>query len=208
MARDTLVRDFSKQSRTTLALRIAILSCSFFVSGCAVRTSQGEHYIGPVLYTTGQQATVQSMSEQRHFPVLVEVGTQWGLSIGVIRRVRAVPLILDEMGQRHSANQPEHIRSWGMIRLSPTTFLSLLYLRATPSEPPKFLARSILGISLGVGSEQYTLTAGMKHVTEVRPITEGIHRLCYQSGAPERMSYVVAERLESLSQLPCGRILL
>ena len=191
-----------------LALRIVILSCSFFASGCAVRTSQAEHYIGPILYTTGQQATVQSMSEQRHFPFLAEVGTQWGLSIGVIRRVRAVPLVLDEMGRLDSANQPEHIRSWGMIRLSSTTFLSLLYLRSTPSKPPEFLARSILGVSLGVGSEQYALTAGMKHVADVRPITKGIHRLCYQSGAPERMNYVVAERLESLSQLPCGRILL
>lgn len=206
MVLEPFISALPKQHLPALTLCIALLSCPFFINGCAVRTSQAEYYFGPVLYTTGQQATVQSMSEQTHFPFLAEAGTQWGLSIGVIRRVRAIPLILNAAGLPAPSNQLEHLTSWGGIQLSSNTFLSLFYLRATPSEPPEFLARSIVGASIGVGSEQNTLTAGIKYVTEFRPLTSGIHRLCYQSGAPGRMNYVVAERVESLSQFPCGRI--
>jgi hypothetical protein len=203
---ELFVSAFTKQRFSTLTLGIILLNCSLFSNGCAIRTSQAEHYFGPMLYTTGQQATVQSMSEQRHFPFLAEIGTQWGLSVGIIRRVRAIPLILDEMGKPDSTNRLEHIWSWGGIQLSSNTFLSLLYLLASPSDPPEFLARSIVGASIGIGSEQNALTAGTKRMTEFRPLTSGIHRLCYQSEAPGRMNYVVAERLESISQFHCGRI--
>lgn len=194
-----------KRLLSALAFCLAVLSCSILVSACAIRTSQAEHYLGPVLYTTGRHATVQSMSEQLHFPLLAEVGTQWGLSVGVVRRVRAVPLILNTEGAPDPANQPEHLISWGLLQLSSNTFLSPLYLRVTPSEPPEFLVRSVVGASIGVGSEQNTLTAGMKHMTEFRPVTSGIHFLCYQSARPGRMSYVVSEQPELFSRLACGR---
>lgn len=194
-----------KQGVSALAFCLALLSINLFINACAIRTSESEHYFGPVLYTTGRHATVQSMSEQLHFPFLIEAGTQWGVSVGTVKRVRSSPLLINEAGIPDSTNQPERLTSLGGIQLSSNLFLSLLYLRATPNQSPEFLARTTIGATLGIGSEQTTLTAGIKQVTELRPSTPGLHYLCFQSSLPERMTYVVTERPESLSQFDCGR---
>jgi hypothetical protein len=169
------------------------------VSGCAYRTSDAEHYLGPVVYVTGSQATVQSMSEQIHFPALLEAGSQWGLSIGVMKRVRAVPLFMnDDPALMHKANMPERLLSWGGIWLSRNMLLNIGYLRVIQSSEPQFVARSVVGATATLGRETNALSAGSTQITYVRGVEDSLRILCYESAAPEKMVFVTVNKLDDV----------
>jgi hypothetical protein len=144
------------------------------------------------------------MSEQIHFPALLEAGSQWGLSVGVIKRVRAVPLFMnDDPTLMNKANIPERLLSWGGVWLSRNMLLNLGYLRVIQSSEPQFLARSVVGATAMLGRETNALSAGSTQVTYVRAVKDGLRFLCYESAAPERMVFLSVKKLTDVPDPFC-----
>ncbi len=150
------------------------------LTGCAWRTQRAEHVFGPTLYRFHQNATNLSVvSQTAHFPVLMEGGTQWGLSLGYSRRLsltpRPAPASLTNSGLPSA---------WGGQAKPGRWQWSWLYLRAPLQAPPFFIARGLVGLQAGAGTEESALSLGYSSMTSTRPEPDSLYSLDYDSRRP------------------------
>jgi hypothetical protein len=149
--------------------------CRFFFifllllsSGCVIRTESQEHFLGPVWYRfSGPPVTEANISQMKHFGLLLEAVSQWGLAIGFSERTAISPAGSGEGEMRHPIwSQPFSLTSspesgrWGF---------SLLYLRGEAVPKPVFVSRTTYGASVAVGSETSAVTLGAGNRTILRP---------------------------------------
>jgi hypothetical protein len=142
------------------------------------------------------------VSEQRHFLVLIETGQQWGMSVGWNARVAVSPRRggggLDESEKappwRWSTpfGSPEEGR-WN---------LSLIYLAGERVPGAEFISRSTIGARMGIGAEVKALSIGAVSETQLRPRSDAMYVLSYDSSRPLETSFQVwdsgADFLQSL----------
>ena len=172
-----------------------LFGASVLIGGCAWRAENTEHYFGPVLfrYAAPPQANAH-VSEQRHLLVLIEAGQQWGVSVGWNTRVAVSPRRGDG-GLRESEKAPPW--RWSMplgLFGSPEEGrwnLSLIYLVGERVPSAEFVSRSTIGARMGIGSEVKALSIGAVRETQLRPRSDAVYALSYDSRRPLETNFQV-----------------
>ncbi len=176
---------------SSLAALIVLASQS---AACAVRTTSSEHYFGPVLFRSMRPPQGRAhVHETRHFGVLFESGTQWGILLGFIDRIAAAPLEVDSIANIHESNGPD--THWtkalgGVDEVDQSDWqFSLLHLRGGPRRRPEFLARTVVGSEIGFGAESRAVSIGYSRTAVLRVPDDQICALHFISDAPLAMRF-------------------
>jgi hypothetical protein len=150
-------------------------------TGCAIRLSGREHYLGPVLYRSTPPCRPDGdLAQTAHVGMLVEAGSQWGATIGLADRIVAAPVdaacteTWAALAPLRFGTTPEH---WS---------LSLLYLRRTPLREPVFVRRRVVGARATVGTEMRSVSIGAVTTTAVTPPPDVLCALHFSERAPLR----------------------
>lgn len=142
--------------------RVAVLSAALLASGCAWHAAGTEHYFGPVLFRyreTPDHGTL--VSEVIRLAVAGEAGRQWGISVGMSRRLMAA-------AQDSCIEKEEPISPRLRVALSPYgtphpgrwTF-SPVYLRVDHLAETRFVSRTLYGAEVTAGHETSALSLGV-----------------------------------------------
>jgi len=166
------------------------VAVSFLLSGCAWRTQQADHLLGPAWYRfaepfAGKAAAFQSM----HFPLLLEGGHQWGVSLGRIQRLALVASEIDATDP--PAGGEGAPRGWLVSPRSGRWRWSWFYLRAPLRRPAEFVWRSTVGAHGGIGGEGRGVTLGYSSVTSLTPRHEALYELNFDSCHPLSATFVM-----------------
>lgn len=173
-------------------LRItAVAFLSHTLTGCVWKGATTDHYIGPLLFG-GQKsrARIDSINEQVHFPALVESGRQWGISLGVMRRITGSPQVVDA-SQSTKRSGAEILHPFFSIPITKSLSLSPIYLRIDRQTSPELRIRSLVGFQGSVGDEGNFLSVGLSTTREFVPLQNGAYILCHDSQRPLETTFVV-----------------
>ncbi len=189
-------------------LHVLVLSV-LLLSGCAWRTGQVEHYVGPVLFRyMGPPGGEAHVIQVKHLGLSGEVGTQWGLSVGLSERTAIAP-------QAFSAAEPRppiESARWSMplSLLSPPVAerwnLSFLYLRGEGVPKPRFVRRVIYGVGVHFGSEARAVSVGVASRTLLEPPMDALSVLRFDESRPLETRFAVWHDAPELD-LPVSEIL-
>lgn len=183
-----------------------LLSALCLQPGCAWRSQEAEHYFGPVMYRhSDPQSGKAYLGEQIHFPFLLEGGDQWGVAIGLSRRLVASPNMIKKSGKRES-----DLSLWKWTK--PLSFFSdssgnewnfsLIYLRGDGLKGSSLFSRSQFGGSVGIGEEARNISLGITKKVEIYPIHEGLYFLEYNSDRPNETRYEIwVDDFENISNI-------
>lgn len=173
-------------------------------TGCVWRGENADHYVGPLLFGSRQySAKIASLEEQIHFPIVIESGKQWGLSVGVLRHITATPNVIGEQDATISHSTKEISRSLLSLPVTKTLTLSLFYLRIDRAADSEFIIRSLIGVQGSVGEEGNFLSAGLSTTRQFTPHHEGTYLLCHDSHRPFETTFVVFKNSAQFSPMPC-----
>lgn len=180
-----------------LAKACAFISAVCLLSGCAWRTTRADHLLGPAMYRYAEPSAERATAFQSlHFPLLVEGGHQWGISVGGIQRFALAPARMDFTNSLTS--EMEMPRGW-LIDPKPGRWRwSWFYLRAPVRHPPEFIWRRLVGIHGGVGRETRAITLGYSSVTALTPRQEAIYELDFNSRRPLEATFVANSLAEAV----------
>ncbi len=182
---------------------IALLICTLG-SGCVWRGATADHYIGPLLFGTERfHARAARIDEQVHFPALIESGQQWGISVGIVRRMTASPRVIDASQPVSTRPATEAPRPFFSLPISKALSLSPFYLRIERETSPEFRIRSLVGFQGSVGAEGNFLSAGLATTREFIPHHEGSYLLCHDSRAPLETTFVVYKNGTGFTSTSC-----
>ena len=104
------ISTFHERRAKNLLFILLVIPCFVFLSGCIWRTASEDHYFGPVLVReTNATQEKAFVSQQVHFPFVLEGGTQWGVSLGYQKRIVAVPQELTGKSQKQIAEPGSNV---------------------------------------------------------------------------------------------------
>jgi hypothetical protein len=182
---------------------IVLLVCTLG-NGCVWRGATADQYIGPLLFNTERFPTrAASIDEQVHFPALIEWGQQWGISVGIVRRVIASPRVIDASQPVIRRSTIEASRPFFSIPITKNLSLSPFYLRIEHKPSPEFRIRSLVGFQGSVGAEGNFLSVGLATTREFIPRHGGPYLLCHDSRAPLETTFVVYKNSTGFTSTPC-----
>lgn len=182
---------------------IALLVCTLG-SGCVWRGATADHYIGPLLFSTERfYAKAARIDEQVHFPALIESGQQWGISVGIVRRMTASPRVIDASQPASKPLATEASRPFFSLPISKTLSLSPFYLRIERKTSPELRIRSLVGFQGSMGAEGSFLSIGLATTREFIPRHEGSYLLCHDSRAPLETTFVVYKNNTGFTSAHC-----
>jgi hypothetical protein len=183
---------------------IALLVVCALGSGCVWRGAAADHYIGPLLFGTERfHARAASIDEQVHFPALIELGQQWGISVGIVRRITASPRMIDVNQPVSMRPATEASRPLFSIPISKNLSLSPFYLRIERMTIPELRIRSLVGFQGSVGNEGNFLSVGLSTTREFVPLQNGTYVLCHDSHRPLEMTFAVYKYRNGGSPITC-----
>lgn len=173
-------------------------------TGCVWRGDSADHYIGPLFYGPLQtSAKVGHIDEQVHFPILIETGRQWGVSLGIMRRIAASPRIINPSQPLDQLATPEIVRQFLSIPITRRLAFSPLYLRIDRRTNPEFKIRSLVGFQTSGGEDGYFLSAGLATTREFIPRHVGPYMLCHESRNPLDTTLVIYRNSTDVLSAPC-----
>ncbi len=165
-------------SFTTLCLLL-------LTSGCIWRTSDTDHFWGPTFIRINQppQGKAYLWEERPLIPLVLEGGDHIGLTLGFLRRLAANPLERDKQSSLQwcpgllstSCSTPTAYDGWQW---------SFLHGQIIHHFSPEFHDRSVLGASVGAGSDGYHTTLGYSADTRQRPQDNAYYIFCYSRNNP------------------------
>jgi hypothetical protein len=144
----------------TLVLSVVI---GMLISGCAWRTADTLHHVGPVLFRFHPpDASTGGISDLVHIGPFIEGGEQWGMSLGVTERIAVAPSFPGSTAAPAGTAMAESPVRWPAFdALEPGRWhLSLLYLRIRAASAPALVLRQIYGLELTIGSEARAASLG------------------------------------------------
>lgn len=153
-----LLSRFGTTARDVFFWRNLVLIISAcLLSGCTWRTLQADYLLGPVRYRFSEPSTEKAAVFQSvHFPVLIEGGSQWGVSIGGIHRLALSSARFDSVDPADDVHATP--RGW-LIHPQPRRWQwSWIYLRAPLRGRPEFIRRSMVGVQGGAGGEERAIS--------------------------------------------------
>lgn len=169
---------------------ITLLQC-----GCVWRTSTSEHYIGPVLFRYAASSAYEAVVWQhRHFPLVVEAGRQWGMSLWWFDRIAAFPKDLDEPEHQRV---PTSWRRWWLPFSSGEEISqgewawSPFYLRGDSLPIPEFVCRTHLGLVIEMGAEARSAGFGFSQSTQLIPHDHAFYVFRFDKTRPMNTRFVV-----------------
>ncbi|MEX5220069.1 MAG: hypothetical protein NW701_19785 [Nitrospira sp.] len=167
----------------------AIAFLSYTLTGCVWRGRTTDHYIGPLLFGTEEpRAKVERIDEQVHFPALIESGRQWGISLGIVRRITAIP---QRVGAGRSMKRLGTSTPFFIIPITKHLALSPIYLRINRQTGPELRIRSLVGFQGAMGDEGNFLSIGLSTTWEFMPLQDGTYILCHDSHRPLETTFTV-----------------
>lgn len=174
------------------------------IPGCVWRGETADHYIGPLLFGTQRfPARVASIDEQVHFPVLIESGRQWGVSLGIVRRIVASPRVIDASLLPNKRTETDGPRPFFSIPVTKNLALSPFYLRIDRQVSPELRVRSLIGFQGSVGEEGNFLSVGLATTREFTPHHEGPYLLCHDGRDPLGTTFVLYKNGTGFHPTPC-----
>ena len=174
------------------------------IPGCVWRGETADHYIGPLLFGTQRfPARVASIDEQVHFPVLIESGRQWGISLGIMRHITASPQVIDATQPTRKPLASEGPRPFFSIPITKNLALSPFHLRIDRQVSPELRIRSLVGFQGSVGEEGNFLSVGLATTREFTPHHEGPYLLCHDSRDPLGTTFVLYKNNAGFPPTPC-----
>ncbi len=151
------------------------------LAGCAWRSQGVEHYFGPMLLRqqVGQERT--RVLESAGGPWFFEGGTQWGLSLGLHRRLLALP-------PSKSAGSP---RRTVYLPLGDGWYFSPFHTAVpTAQSGPRFVDRRLFGLQLGLGGEGNSLSLGFTSIQTLTAAPKGSHCFWYLDRHPGQTRFL------------------
>lgn len=168
-----------------LAYGLVALSLLLTSTGCIWRTAEVDHIWGPTLVRMNQppQGKAYLWQTQSIFPLVVEGGEHIGLTLGFLKRLAANPIENDISTPLEwcsglfviSCSTPTASAGWQW---------SLLHGRIVHHASPEFYDRSLVGASVGAGSDSYYATFGYSAQTHHKPQDNAYYILCYSRNHP------------------------
>ena len=168
------------------------LVCSFtalclllLASGCIWRTSDTDHFWGPTFIRANQPPQGKAYLWEVHplIPLVLEGGDHIGLTIGFLKQLAANPI---ERGKQVSLQWCNGLLSTSCS--TPTAsdgwHWSFLYSRIAHNSLPEFYDRSVLGASVGAGSDGHHTTLGYSANTRQTPQDNAYYIFCYSRNNP------------------------
>jgi hypothetical protein len=150
------------QRNTIFAVSVLLL-----VSGCVIRTRTDEIYLGPILFRFSDPSTTEAnVVETKHLGLVVEAGTQWGLSLGISERTAVSPY-RSEVGEKHPPRWNKPLSLTALPKAGEWS-LSFFYLRGVRIPEPVFINRSTYGASVLLGNEANSVSLGVVNRTLLR----------------------------------------
>jgi hypothetical protein len=166
---------------------VPALVAALATTACAIRAPGADRYVGPVLYRETPRCRPDgTVVQTAHVGLLVEAGTQWGMSVGLADRVAVAPA--PEAGR--DCPPPGNGRATALaipLGTGPDRWhLSPVYLLRSTASPPLFVRRRGLGVRAGLGVEARTLSVGAVSTTVFTPPPDAFSTLSFSGGAPLR----------------------
>jgi hypothetical protein len=189
---------------TSSAIRLFFLGLMLAV-GCAWRSGETEHYLGPMLFRFSDPSNQNAnISQVRAFGLLTEIGSRWGLTIGYAERVAVIPRYMNES----SGGNP--IWSKPLSLFGPPTpdrwNMSLLYLRGTRVSIPRLVGRYVVGGQALIAREMNGVSIGVVSHLHVALPDNALVMISYNASDP--LSTVFSVWTDDLDrELPIGAIL-
>lgn len=177
---------FFKKISNNIRITFILLVCAhLLLSGCAVHTDRGTYHIGPLLYRYQEPNEGNAYVYQtRSFPFWLEGGSQWGIGVGMQERTVMLPIV-------HNAESEKNLEGKVLRFQKPLNlfgkstqdrwYLSLFYLRTNYKSEEKFLVHKVYGARVSGGKEVNAFTAGISNTTQMKPASNAIHLLKYNS---------------------------
>ena len=163
-------------------------------SACAWRTAEADHFIGPILFRAIQppEGKAYIWEEKSVFPLMFEAGEHSGMTIGLIKRLTAYPV---DGNTTWLIKWCSGIFSFSCSRpsMSDGWHWSLFYSRVVHGKAPEFHDRTVIGTSIGAGTDGRYLTIGYSAETQLRPRDNAYYIFCYTRRDPLRMRFEVAK---------------
>lgn len=163
------------------------LSLASFSSGCAWRSGQAEHYIGPVWFRYVTPPTGKAyVSQVVRYGIATEAGPSSGIALGMSERITVAPI---SSGGKRSGTDIKAPR-WSMpLSIAPAATesswnLSLLYLRIEDMPAPVFHSRTTYGVEAVVGTEATAFSIGAVTRTLSTPPGNAFSKLHFQTAHP------------------------
>jgi len=161
---------------------VTIVAIVVALSSCAIRTSTADHYLGPVFYRRGEPCRDGAeVTEVVQVGAAAEAGRQWGLSLGYLARVAAVPRDGHAPCPASQAASDDR-RRW---------HFSPLYTRFDDREAPRFVHRSVVGTQAVAGPESSALSLGAVSATLFTPPPDAFCSFRYDASDPTGMRFTV-----------------
>ena len=185
---------------------VPIAALVLLTGGCAWRTGQTEHYIGPVLFRYVEPPSGKArVSQVERLGIAGEMGRQWGLTLGLSGRTAVAPRPADAA----PATEPWRW-STPLCLLPPPEVgrwnLSLVYLREEGVPEPFFERRVVVGASALAGAEANAVSLGVTVRTQMDPPADAVSALRFDACSPMAAELAVW-RANPGEELPVSDIL-
>jgi hypothetical protein len=142
---------------------VLALAVGMLVAGCAWRTADTLHHVGPVLFRFHPpDASTGGISDLVHIGPFIEGGEQWGMSLGVSERIVVAPAFPGRpAAPERPASSASPVRWPALEALEPGRWhVSLVYLRMGAPSVPALVFRRMYGLELTVGAEARAASLG------------------------------------------------
>lgn len=158
------------------------------LAGCTWHGTRADYVFGPALvrYQPPHGATRAAFLETRQFPLALEAGSQWGITVGGLERF-TVAAREQKTGDSFHVSVPNESRRPARVPWA----WSFFYFPARFDRAREFTSRGRIGITAGAGAESLGLALGYGRTTRLAPIGDGVYRLDYHAAhAPETVFVV------------------
>jgi hypothetical protein len=179
-----------------------ILSFLLLSTGCIWRSADTDYLWGPALVHMNQppQGNAYLWEERSVVPLVLEGGEHMGLTIGFLKRVAANPVEHDKQASLQwckgllgtSCSTPTASDGWQW---------NFLYGRIVHIVSPEFYDRSVLGASVGGGSDDGYVTIGYSADSRHRPQDNAYYILCYGRANPLQTRFELARTMSEFATL-------
>jgi len=194
---------------TLAATSISIALLALCGAGCALRTSHGHDYFGPTLLRVGDDTSNAEWSETRQIGLVLEAGTQWGLSFGSVDRFQATaiegPPAADERPQEPVARWERWLGTLRPIGNDGWCF-SPFWARGHDVPKPEFVRRRLVGAQAIAGREGAALSLGWVMRTNLWPRRDALSSFLFDDAHPDATRFLAWPAGDG-DALPTGPIL-
>jgi hypothetical protein len=176
--------------------RLLVFASLSLQTACVWHGRTIDYFWGPSVFEVSADPTSRAfLVKQLSFPILLEGGNRWGITLGYFDRLIGLPFqTLNSSSSHNSSQQP--------LRLHPVAAVTIGSLEIAPfyaylerDREPEFVVRKLLGLQLTSGSDKNgsNFTIGTMHQTTFLPRQDALYLLEFSYNRPLEMYFIVCE---------------